>query len=415
MEHYYLSAALSVTRTDNPNPQQAFCIFVGKRAFHGSERIAQLLQIVERESSLSGITASLTALNPAQQFSEADVRQVLEQQLLASGLISTTPEQKTEEATKHTYLFLSRTLLSANLVDRISRPFALLFAPAVALVLLTAGIILLGLWFAQLLHLQISFGSVLQGFAMRMDEAVLFYALLFACFLLHEIGHAAASQRFGSKPAEIGVGLYLIFPVLFCNVTEAWRLPRMARVVVNLGGVYFQLLATAALVPFQLASENGLLSLLIAANLMSILINLNPFFRFDGYWIYSDFFHLPNLRERSRELILATLSRVLQPAPQAPAASTRALSLYAVGSTLFFSFFTLTVFSAVWKSVQELPLVLQMAARKYSLQPDWESIAMITGSGLMYLVYALACLFTIFYIISTLIRGALSLWRLRPQ
>lgn len=58
----------------------------------------------------------------------------------------------------------------------------------------------------------------------------------------HEFGHAAALVRHGGKKPEIGVGVYVIFPVMHTDVSEAWRLSRKKRIQIDVSGIYFQLL-----------------------------------------------------------------------------------------------------------------------------------------------------------------------------
>ena len=55
----------------------------------------------------------------------------------------------------------------------------------------------------------------------------------------HEIGHASACRYCGARPGEMGVGVYLIWPAFYCDVTEAYRLDRRGRLRTDLGGVYF--------------------------------------------------------------------------------------------------------------------------------------------------------------------------------
>lgn len=131
-----------------------------------------------------------------------------------------------------------------------------------------------------------------------------FYAIFFIIIFFHEIGHAASSFSFGVKPKEIGFGLYFIFPVLYTNTTNIWKLNRDQRIIVNLGGIYIQLFINIVFIILYVLQigQNFTLSLIIL-NTLSILTSFNPFFRYDGYWIYSDFFNIPNLREKSGNLI----------------------------------------------------------------------------------------------------------------
>lgn len=134
----------------------------------------------------------------------------------------------------------------------------------------------------------------------------LFSLLTLGCFIIvffiHEFGHATASNFNGLEAREIGIGLYLIFPVLYTDVTSVWKLSRKERIKVNLGGLYFQLITGCLLILVSLlCTQHVLIKQIITTNLIIIIYNLNPFFKFDGYWVYSDFFDLPNLHKQTRK------------------------------------------------------------------------------------------------------------------
>ena len=96
-----------------------------------------------------------------------------------------------------------------------------------------------------------------------------------------------------------------IFPVFYADVTAVWKLNKYKRIIVNLAGIYFQLLISMLLIVFlsiwslQYPMTNLICIYLFKINIFVILYALFPFFRNDGYWVYSDFFDLPNLSERA--------------------------------------------------------------------------------------------------------------------
>ena len=67
-------------------------------------------------------------------------------------------------------------------------------------------------------------------------------------------------------------------------------------------------------------SEPGTLNLLClnimaTGSLSVLLINANPFLKYDGYYILSDILELPNLRERAGKMTQAWLRRFFPKAP----------------------------------------------------------------------------------------------------
>lgn len=412
MNGYFLAGKLSFTPTGDTDPARRYCIFVGERVFHASQSVQQLLDALSRESDIVAITASMNAVGGGRPVTEEEVRQIIEQRLVPTGIVCTSPPGSAESKGR-SYLFFSRTLLGPRSVGAASRLLVFLYKPALALSLTITCLATLGAWLWTLYHGGLNPFNPLAGVDLTLAESMLFYGLLLASFLFHELGHASATRRYGAVPAEIGFGLYLIFPVFYCNVTEAWRLPRLQRIVISAGGSYFQLLASALLVPFQLITHSDVLTLVIATNLIAVLITLNPFFKFDGYWIYSDFFAIPNLRERSGKLIGEVLRAVVTGSRKGSGGGA-ALRLYAACSAIFFSGFAVVATRTTWNSLASAPALLGAAAAKFRSAPQLESIFDIAAGSSMYLLYLTGCVLTSAFVASTLIRAALSLssqWR----
>ena len=59
----------------------------------------------------------------------------------------------------------------------------------------------------------------------------------------HECGHATGCRYGEARPGRIGMGIYLIWPAFFTNVTDSYRLSRGGRLRTDLGGVYFNLVS----------------------------------------------------------------------------------------------------------------------------------------------------------------------------
>lgn len=120
-------------------------------------------------------------------------------------------------------------------------------------------------------------------------------ALCLFSILCHEFGHATAVSKYGGSPGQIGFGLFLLLPSFFADVSEIWRFPRRRRMVVDLGGVYFQELSFVvfALLGYYTGAPE-FFAVCYFIDLMAW-FNLNPIFRFDGYWLLVDYLAIPNL------------------------------------------------------------------------------------------------------------------------
>ena len=134
-----------------------------------------------------------------------------------------------------------------------------------------------------------------------------FYYFLSLVFVksLHELGHAFTAKRLGCKVPTMGVAFLVLFPVLYTDTTNAWKLKsKYQRLKIVVAGIKVELyLALIATFLWSFAPEGILKSILfiIATTswISSVLINISPFLRFDGYYALSDMTDSKNLQPRS--------------------------------------------------------------------------------------------------------------------
>lgn len=144
------------------------------------------------------------------------------------------------------------------------------------------------------------------------------YGLYFLSLAAHELGHAAACKRFGASPSAIGFAFYLFFPVLYSDVSDAWALPSRQRAVVGLGGAYLQLIAGALYAALYLATGWPPWILAVAGIAGTLALSLNPFFRFDGYWVIADLLGVSNLRREGLRALRHGWDRLRGRSPASP-------------------------------------------------------------------------------------------------
>src|SRR5689334_4616609 len=178
-------------------------------------------------------------------------------------------------------------------VQVLARLFRPLFTPAVVVVALGA-LILSDAWLVHAGQLNSAFGYVLNHPVLLL----LILGLTLLSTLFHECGHAAACRYGGARPGVIGMGVYVVWPAFFTNVTDAYRLGRAGRVRTDLGGVYFNAIFATGLAAFYLTT--GYQPLLTAVLLVHIEMvqQLLPSLRFDGYFILADLIGVPDLFRR---------------------------------------------------------------------------------------------------------------------
>lgn len=159
----------------------------------------------------------------------------------------------------------------------------------------------------------INYSETLSTISNNRIDLLMLILLSIVSILFHELGHAAAACKFNVAPKEIGFGFYLFFPAMFTDVSSAWMATKKQRICIDLSGFYFQIILVDILMIFLIATNVNMkvLYLIIWNNLFIILYNLNPLFRFDGYWIISDIFGITNLKTKSSKALPDLICRLI--------------------------------------------------------------------------------------------------------
>jgi putative peptide zinc metalloprotease protein len=206
-------------------------------------------------------------------------------------LAAKTPEQ----IKANSYINFQTKLFNKDSLASITKVTSVLFNKYVFIIMFSVS----AYWSALLFKSIVSKGALFSSNIAWQDGlglVLISYLFLIGLAVFHEIGHASATFKYGIKAKEIGFGFYLFFPVLFTNVSEIWLLGRFKRIVINIGGIYFQLIINGILyLLLQQGVSSNIISSLFVTNSILILYSLNPFMRNDGYWIFSDLFDIPNL------------------------------------------------------------------------------------------------------------------------
>lgn len=242
----------------------------------------------------NGFDLTTTHKNITSKYSNAPEEEQLKKIVednIARFLTVKSPEQKKANS----YISFQTKLFNQSILSSISKVLSLLFNRYLFIVLF------LGSSYVTILLLKtvINNGTLFNSSITWQDGlglVLLSYFFLICIAIFHEIGHAAATYKYGIKAKEVGFGFYLFFPVLFTNVSEIWLLGRYKRILVNIGGIYFQLIINVILYAMYLCEVPlNIISSLFVSNSILIIYSFNPFMRNDGYWIYSDLFDIPNL------------------------------------------------------------------------------------------------------------------------
>ncbi len=242
----------------------------------------------------------------------------------------------------HHYLFIKIPLWRPNafldrtwpMVSRLLRPNVLWTVRALGLLGLLMVLQQWDVFMTTFLHFLSWEGLALYGLTLAVVKSA------------HELGHAYVAKQYGCKVGSIGVAFLLLFPVLYTDTTDAWRLrshrDRLRIVVAGVGTeMHLAMLATFA---WSFLPDGALRSVafFVATTswITSLLVNLSPFMRFDGYFAFSDLLRAENLQPRSFALARWHLREVLfdlgeLPPEALPAWRMRLFTAYAYATWLY--------------------------------------------------------------------------------
>ncbi|GBC61690.1 hemolysin D [Desulfonema ishimotonii] len=134
---------------------------------------------------------------------------------------------------------------------------------------------------------------------------------------MHEFGHALAARHQGLYVRRMGMAFMVFMPIMYTDVTDAWKLPsRKGRMYIGAAGILVEICVAAISLFFWSVLPDGLLRSIMfymsgASMVSTVLVNLNPLMRFDGYYILMDYLRISNLRTRSMEMFKYYRRRLL--------------------------------------------------------------------------------------------------------
>ncbi|HET9848269.1 MAG TPA: hypothetical protein VFR68_06915 [Candidatus Dormibacteraeota bacterium] len=152
--------------------------------------------------------------------------------------------------------------------------------------------------------------GIAQGLRNLINEPV-FFLIVFGLVVLsaafHESGHATGCRYGGARPGVMGVGVYLVWPAFYTDVTDAYRLGKGGRLRTDLGGVYFNALFMLAALGVYLVTHFEVLIAVILLLQFEMIHQFLPFLRLDGYYMIADLAGVPDIFARMKPVLLSLL------------------------------------------------------------------------------------------------------------
>ena len=117
---------------------------------------------------------------------------------------------------------------------------------------------------------------------------IFFPALIFLSVLFHELGHGAALRAHGHSTGNLGIGIYLIYPVCFIEIFTLEALASKGKFWVNVSGVHFQVIYGNIIAVLAIAAHSAVLAQTAGLVYVLAIFQLAPINKSDGYWIIQD-------------------------------------------------------------------------------------------------------------------------------
>ena len=303
--------------------------------------------------------ATLAGEELQRQMRSEDVAFLIHNKLEPAGLMASPDQPGVAKASEPPILGLriKARVVPVRVVNAITRFFVPLFNPIILLEVLV-GVALFDRW----LLFEHGMAKAAQQVILHPSLVFIIIGLTVASTALHEIGHATACRYGGARPGAIGAGLYLVWPVFYSDVTDSYRLGRMGRLRTDLGGVYFNLIATALMCVAYLATHYEPLVIAILLVQMDALHQFFPFFRLDGYYVASDLIGVPDLFMRMRPMLVSFIpGRKMHPLVQ----QLKPWARYALATWVYLTF--VVIAGLYFLLIKALPRILATAWQSFML------------------------------------------------
>ena len=160
-------------------------------------------------------------------------------------------------------------------------------------------------------------------------EGLLLTAMIFPVLkFFHELGHAYATKVAGGEVHEIGIMILVFAPVPYVDASASISFrSKWHRALVGMAGMLIELFIAALAMSAWTLLEPGLVrsicyQTMLIAGVSTVIFNINPLLRFDGYYILSDLLEIPNLGSRSNRIWSWLGERYIFGLQQSPPAAT---------------------------------------------------------------------------------------------
>ncbi len=147
--------------------------------------------------------------------------------------------------------------------------------------------------------------------ALNPDNWLALFMVSLVAKSVHEFGHALFCRVQGGQVHKLGVILLLFtlvpVPLPFVDASSSYAFrSKRGRMLVAAGGMVFEFFLAAVVCLIWARTGDGELkrwmyNLLLVSSVHTLIFNINPLLKFDGYYLLSEWLDMPNLQERAQK------------------------------------------------------------------------------------------------------------------
>ncbi|MGW3291222.1 hypothetical protein ACWDR3_42000 [Streptomyces sp. NPDC001002] len=370
--------------------------YIARRGDGQVVQLSRLLYLVA--SSVDGVRdietiAYRVSARFGREVSGENVRYLVEKKLEPLGVTVPDGQEDDEVDAPRSDLLLAlkghRVIFNERRTAAIASVFTWLHRPPVVAVVLLAAVAM-DVWL-------FGFFGAIEPVLEVLDQPVLIlvvFVLTVASLVFHEFGHASACRYGGARPGCIGCGLFLIWPSMYTDVTDVYRIGRAGRLRTDLGGVYFNVVFMLAMAGAYFATGQPFFLAAVYLGHFEVLEQLIPAIRLDGYYILGDLAGVPDLFGKIKPILLSLLPGAKGRAARKEVAGLKK-STRRIVSTWVLTMVPLLV-GEMGYALWNLPRILATMTRSLTEQLVGTGSAYADGKFVEALVGTLGCLMLLF-------------------
>jgi putative peptide zinc metalloprotease protein len=147
-----------------------------------------------------------------------------------------------------------------------------------------------------------------------------FWILLLALGFIHESAHGLTCKHYGGEVHSMGLMFLYLTPAFYVDVTETWiSATKIQRLATIIAGIWIEMIVCGLAMVVWTNTQPGpwihdfTYKIILITGVAVIVMNLNPLIKLDGYYFFTEFIGIPDLKERSTAFVSAWFqNRVLR-------------------------------------------------------------------------------------------------------